>query len=69
MHAALKRIIVSALGPEVAAPGLMPLEELLDLALTDSFPASDPPALVLPHGSAHEAARRRPSAHDCGVEP
>jgi hypothetical protein len=37
-------------GPEVAASGLPSLDALLDAALADSFPASDPPALVLPHG-------------------
>ncbi len=37
-------------GPEVTASDPRSLDALLDAALADSFPASDPPALVLPHG-------------------
>ncbi len=36
--------------PEVAAAELLSLDALLDSALADSFPASDPPALVSPGG-------------------
>jgi hypothetical protein len=32
-------------------------EELLDEALEDSFPASDPPAIVTPHSAEDQAKR------------
>ena len=44
-------------GPEVAASDLRSLDALLDAALADSFPASDPPALVLPHGGRRATGR------------
>ena len=43
--------ISTAVGhPEMAATELLSLDALLDSALADSFPASDPPALVSPGG-------------------
>ena len=53
-------------GPEEAASDPRSIDARLDAALADSFPARDPPALVLPHGGrrspesrAGRQARRR----------
>lgn len=45
-------------GPGMAASDPRSLDALLDAALADSFPASDPPALVLPHGGRRLAEAR-----------
>ena len=45
-------------GPEAAASDPRSLDALLDATLVDSFPASDPPALVLPHGGRRSAGAR-----------
>ncbi len=45
---------------EAIASNARLLEARLDAALADSFPASDPPALVLPHGGARPAAVATP---------
>ena len=45
-------------GPEEAASHPRSIDARLDAALADSFPASDPPALVLPHGGRGPAEAR-----------
>ena len=45
-------------GPGAAVSDPRSLDALLDAALADSFPASDPPALVLPHGGRRLAEAR-----------
>ncbi len=51
--------------PEAATAEMLALDALLDLALADSFPASDPPALVSPYGRRSAAAQaRRPAEQE-----
>ncbi len=45
-------------GPEEAASDPCSIDARLDAALADSFPASDPPALVLPHGGGRPVETR-----------